>query len=190
MAILRLYLLLGLVAHKLLWEWMKRRRPRRSTATNARRRVIRAVKILILVGLVLQTLVPESWVAPSSLPRDLVATRLAGVVVYTVGLALAMLGRLQLGDNWSDIEAARVAPDHQIVDQGVYRFIRHPIYVGDLLLLIGFELALNSWLVLAALALVPIVLRQAIREERLLVGSLAGYAEYCRRTKRFVPFVV
>jgi len=68
--------------------------------------------------------------------------------------------------------------------------IRHPIYVGDLLLLIGLELALNSWLVLPAIILVPIVLAKAVQEERLLTQTLPGYEEYCRRTKRFVPFLL
>ncbi|HEV8525468.1 MAG TPA: hypothetical protein VGQ71_13300, partial [Terriglobales bacterium] len=66
---------------------------------------------------------------------------------------------------------------------------RHPIYVGDLLLLVGLELALNSWLVMAVLGLVPFVLRKAILEERILAERLPGYGEYIRRTKRFIPYV-
>jgi protein-S-isoprenylcysteine O-methyltransferase Ste14 len=77
-----------------------------------------------------------------------------------------------------------------VVAYGVFRYIRHPIYVGDLLLLLGLELSLNSWLVLAVVCMIPGVLRQAVREERMLVIALPGYAAYCARTKRFIPFLV
>ena len=187
---LRLYLLLGLVAHKALWEWMKRGRPAPPVERTALQRLALGVKQAILLGLVAQTLVPLDWLGPLRIGAPLVPWRGAGVAVFTLGLALAMLGRWQLGDNWADIESARKLEGQRVVDHGIYRWIRHPIYVGDLLLLIGFELALDCWLVLAAVALVPFVLRQAIREERMLVDSLAGYADYCRRSKRFVPFVV
>ena len=182
--LLRLYLLAGLVAHKALWEWMKRGRPKTATP-RLQTGVVKAVKIAILLGIVVQTLLPEIFPIADD-PRIL---RTVGAFVYTLGLAIAVVGRVQLGANWSDIETAEVLKKHSVVSQGIYRYIRHPIYVGDLILLIGLELALNSWLVLGALALIPVVLRQAVREERTLVATLPGYADYCARTKRFIPFV-
>ncbi len=77
----------------------------------------------------------------------------------------------------------------ELVEEGVYRYIRHPIYLGDLLLLAGFELALNSWLALGVLVLAPVVLRQAREEEKVLLVNLPGYRDYCARTKRFIPFL-
>ncbi len=181
---LRWYLLAGLIAHKVLWEWMKRgaaRAPRPGLVLGA----VKAVKVAVLAGIAVQTLLPDLLPiadAPAAL-------RAIGGVVYTIGLATALAGRLQLGSNWSDIEAAKVLGEHVVVSHGVYRYVRHPIYAGDVILLIGLELALNSWLVLGVLALAPVVLRQAVQEERALVQSLPGYAEYCARTKRFIPFV-
>jgi protein-S-isoprenylcysteine O-methyltransferase Ste14 len=102
---------------------------------------------------------------------------------------MAILARLQLGRNWSDIESAGVLSGQVVVGEGLYRFVRHPIYTGDLLLLIGMQLALNSWCVLLAVLLVPVVFRKAVQEERMLMRRLPGYEAYCRRTKRFVPFV-
>ena len=118
------------------------------------------------------------------------ALQLIGVPIYTFGLLLALAGRIQLGENWADIEAATVWRTQTIVSTGPYRYIRHPIYAGDLLLLCGLELSLNSWLVLGVLLVAPVVIRQAIREERMLAGSLPGYDRYCASTKRFVPFVI
>jgi len=184
---LRLYLLAGLVGHKVLWEWMKRRPAPPTTIPSLRTRLVKLVKIAVLVGIAAQTLAPE--ILPIG-DDGAVARRWAGVAIYTVGLATALAARLQLGDNWSDIESARVDSGHTLVARGVYSLIRHPIYTADLALLLGLQLALNSWLVLGVAALAPLVLYKAVREERMLAEQLAGYSDYCRRTKRFIPYVV
>jgi protein-S-isoprenylcysteine O-methyltransferase Ste14 len=182
---LRAYLLAGLLFHKAVWEVMKTRKAKRGSERLGLR-LVKAVKMGILAGIIVQCFLPN--VLPIS--ADSAGIRSAGALVFTIGLATAVVGRLQLGKNWSDIEGAKVLPEQRVVAAGLYRFVRHPIYAGDLCLLAGLELALNSWLVFGALALIPIVYRQAAREEGMLVTQLAGYDEYCRRTKRFIPFVV
>jgi protein-S-isoprenylcysteine O-methyltransferase Ste14 len=186
---LRIYLLVGLIAHKALWEALKQRSP--DCAAKRERqplnlRLVKVIKIAILLSVVAQTMAPDILPISSS-PFWL---RVTGVLIYTAGLIIAMLGRVQLGENWSDIETAQVLPDQAVVSRGLYRYIRHPIYVGDLLLLTGLELSLNSWLALAVGVLAPVVLWKAVREERMLIKSLPGYDAYCARTKRFIPFVV
>jgi protein-S-isoprenylcysteine O-methyltransferase Ste14 len=164
---------------------MKTRRGKKTTAGSAVA-LVKVVKITILLGIAAQTLLPD--ILPiSSEPFYL---RVVGVLIFTFGLVIAIRGRSELGSNWSDIESAQILRNQQVVSNGPYRFIRHPIYVGDLLLLIGLELALNSWLVLGILFLIPIVLRQAVKEEQKLEVALPGYRTYCLRTKRFIPFVV
>ena len=76
--------------------------------------------------------------------------RIIGTGIYFVGLATAVIGRLQLGKNWLDLEDYQLLAGQSLVTHGIYRYIRHPIYTGDILLLVGLELALNSWLVLAS----------------------------------------
>lgn len=186
---LRIYLLSGLIVHKLLWELLKRGQAAKSRTTQGRSLsviAIKAVKIGILIGIAFQTMLPD--VLP--ITQDAETLRIIGFVIFTTGLLMAIVSRIQLGRNWSDIEAVNVATEQAVVARGLYRFIRHPIYVGDLLLLIGLQLSLNSWLVILVVLMAPIVLRQAIMEERALVTSLPGYGAYCMRTKRFIPFVV
>ena len=120
-------------------------------------------------------------------PRAIIVV---GTAIYTLGLAVAIVGRVQLGRNWSDIEAARVLAHQTVVQRGVNRYIRHPIYVGDLLLLTGLELALNSWLVLGVLALTPIVLSRRSARRSSSSSPSAATGRYCRTSKRFIPFVV
>jgi len=188
MILLRAYLLSGLVAHKVVWERLKRRSATEPQApVTLRVRLVKALKAVILGLILVQTAVPAYWLPISAAPAVIVTV---GTAIYTLGLALALAGRLQLGDNWSDIETAQVLPRQSVVQRGVYRYLRHPIYVGDLLLLFGLELALNSWLVLGVAVLTPFVLARAIHEEELLKESLDGYREYCRTSKRFIPFVV
>ena len=189
MLILRAYLLLGLVLHKAVWEVLKRRAPGRADSSASSITPLaytaKAVKMLILAGLVAQIFLPDL------LPiTDGLVLRAVGVALFTVNLAIAVHSRVELGRNWSDIEASGIVPGHRLIDKGMYRFVRHPIYIADLTMLVGFELALNSWLVLGVLLLYPVVMRQARNEERVLRSQVPGYEEYCQRTKAFVPFVI
>jgi protein-S-isoprenylcysteine O-methyltransferase Ste14 len=190
MILLKIYLLTGLIAHKVVWEFLKRATtaatPRIHLHPSVFGRLVKGVKIVILVGIAVQTLLPD--VLP--LTGDPLVLRIAGSLIYSAGLLIAIRGRTELGGNWSDIEAARVLSEQTVVSNGPYRLIRHPIYVGDLMLLFGLELALNSYLVLGVLLLAPIVLRQAVEEEKKLARALPGYEAYCANTKRFIPFVV
>jgi protein-S-isoprenylcysteine O-methyltransferase Ste14 len=184
---LRLYLIAGIIAHKVYWEVTKRRvpAPKKSAPTLAVR-LVKAIKVAILLGIAAQVLIPATILPLRSDPGPV---QIAGLCLYTAGLLMAILGRRQLGESWSDIEAPGQVSKAALVSHGLYRYVRHPIYTGDILLLIGLELALNSQLLFAILLMVPAILLQAIREERLLIRNLPGYPAYCRRTKRFLPFV-
>lgn len=180
MDVLRVYLLAGLVLHKLLWEALKRGGPPRVKAPF---RAIKGVKMAALGCFLAQTFLPP--VLPMGASPEL--ARAAGLALFTAGLAVAMAARVQLGRNWSDVESATVLPGQTLVASGLYRHIRHPIYTGDLLLVAGLELALGSWLVLLALPLAVFIWKKSAGEERLLSGSLPGYREYLETSGRFLP---
>jgi protein-S-isoprenylcysteine O-methyltransferase Ste14 len=185
---LRIYLIAGIVAHKLYWEYTKRRvPPAPKSKASLMVRMVKAVKVGILLAICVQVLIPWTILPLSA---DPVPFRAVGLLLYTLGLAMALAGRAQLGESWSDIEAPGQVAKAALVAHGLYRFIRHPIYTGDILLLTGLELALNSQGLFLILLMIPVILRQAVREERLLVRNLPGYESYCARTKRFLPFVV
>jgi protein-S-isoprenylcysteine O-methyltransferase Ste14 len=80
---------------------------------------------------------------------------------------------------------------HQVVDQGPYRIVRHPGYAGNLLAYLGVPFLLNSWWTFAAVALafVVFVLRTA-KEDRYLQENLPGYTAFSQRTRyRLLPGV-
>ena len=190
MFLFHLYLLTGLITHKVIWEVLKYRQGEKDNYSaptlSVQVLLARIVKSVILVLIIIQCFVPD--VLPINTKPFML--QIIGGLIYSIGLSLAILGRLQLGNNWSDIEVGTVNQEHMVVSNGIYRYIRHPIYVGDILLLTGFELSLNSWLVLAVVLLVPVVFRRALNEEQVLGEVLPEYKQYKCRTKMFIPFLI
>ena len=87
----------------------------------------------------------------------------------------------------------RIQTDRQqrVVSTGVYGFVRHPMYLGGLLLFIGVPMLLGSALGLAiGVALILLVAGRIVGEERLLVQELEGYEEYTAKVKyRLIPLI-
>lgn len=191
--ILRIIFILGMVVHKLVWEMLKRRdtalrhTQQQESSAPLLTRLVKLFKMAVLGGIMVQTLfVPDvPRIREQALPL-----RIVGTIIYFVGLWLAIAGRWQLGDNWVDLEDYQVMQQQDLVTRGVYQFIRHPIYAGDILLLLGLELALNSWLVLGIIPLTAVVVRQAKAEETVLAQSFTDYHTYQQRTKMLIPFVL
>jgi protein-S-isoprenylcysteine O-methyltransferase Ste14 len=118
-----------------------------------------------------------------------VVTGLAGLVLTVAGCALAVWARALLGRNWSG--AVTLKAGHELVRTGPYALVRHPIYSGFLLAMLGTALALGEVRGLAAFALAFVAwFAKACREERVL-GEQFGeqYVGYCGATRRFVPYL-
>ena len=78
---------------------------------------------------------------------------------------------------------------HTVVQQGPYRFVRHPLYASRIVLILGAALTLGSWIAMvpAALNAVLLILRTSL-EDRLLTTDLPGYREYAKHVpERLVP---
>ncbi len=117
------------------------------------------------------------------------AVRVAGVAVLLLGLGLAVWARLALGRNWGMPMTAKDEPE--LVTSGPYRRIRHPIYTGLLVGLIGTALATNLLLLVALLAAGPYFFYSARVEERLMTAAFpAAYPRYMRTTDMLVPFLL
>jgi len=125
------------------------------------------------------------WSTPAF---DLPGARLVGQVAFWGGLVVVVAGALHLGSSLT----AHPSPRDQgsLRTDGLYRFVRHPIYSG--VLLVGWGLALRSGLVVSlvvAAALTGWMTVKARYEERLLQQRYPEYATYAQRTGRFVPRV-
>lgn len=113
-----------------------------------------------------------------------------GVVLFVVGLTLRWWAIVQLG-RFFTVNVA-IAKDHQLIESGPYRLVRHPSYTGVLVAFVGYGLSLGNWAGLLAL-LLPIFIAFLYRmnvEERTLREALGErYISYCARTRRLLPFV-
>jgi protein-S-isoprenylcysteine O-methyltransferase Ste14 len=113
--------------------------------------------------------------------------RWLGVFLYVAGGALRIWPVFVLGRRFSGLVA--IQPGHELVTDGPYRFIRHPSYLGMIILICGWALAFRSGpgLILAALVIAPLLAR--IRSEEALLRIQFGdqYDAYCRRTSRLIP---
>ena len=116
-------------------------------------------------------------------------TRWTGVTLYTIGGILRLWPVFVLGRRFSGLVA--IQPEHTLVTTGVYRFIRHPSYLGLLINALGWALTFRSGIgvLLAALLVVPIVGR--IHAEEALLRSQFGaeYEAFRSRTSRLIPGV-
>jgi len=117
--------------------------------------------------------------------------------VSSVGLVLVVIGwwimTLALRENAFAAPVVKYQEErHQtVIDSGVYRVVRHPMYAGAVLLLVGMPLWLESYAA-AMLATLPIgtLAVRILVEEQFLRGELAGYDAYTEKVRyRLIPFV-
>jgi protein-S-isoprenylcysteine O-methyltransferase Ste14 len=111
-----------------------------------------------------------------------------GLAVFVLGLALAVWARLYLGRNWG-MPMSRKA-DPELVTAGPYHSIRHPIYSGIILAMIGTTIAVSLYWLIAVLLIGAYFIYSAVVEERSMTEQFPGsYPAYKRSTKMLIPFI-
>jgi protein-S-isoprenylcysteine O-methyltransferase Ste14 len=113
------------------------------------------------------------------------------------GLAMILCGSLLRRHCWRMLGKhftgnVKATADQPVIEQGIYRWVRHPSYTGGMMMYLGVGLAQTNWLstLIIGLAGGAAYLFRVRVEEQALQANLGGrYQEYMRRTKRFVPFV-
>ena len=116
--------------------------------------------------------------------------QIAGLVILGIGIAVRSTAIAQLGRFHTPNVAVRA--DHQLKVTGLYRFVRHPSYLGALIAYLGFGLALGNWLSVAVIMVVMtgLYLFRIHEEDAAMLAAFGDpYRAYCARTKRLVPWV-
>jgi protein-S-isoprenylcysteine O-methyltransferase Ste14 len=112
-----------------------------------------------------------------------------GLALFFLGLALAIWARVYLGRNWGMPMSQKVDPE--LVTTGPYHSIRHPIYSGIVLAMIGTTIAVSLYWLVAVILMGAYFLYSAIVEERSMARLFPeSYPEYKRSTKMLIPFIV
>jgi len=112
----------------------------------------------------------------------------AGNALMSIGwLAIFFVFR----ENSFSSATVEIADDQKVVSTGPYAWVRHPMYAGAVLMLLGMPVALGSWWGVAVLlAMLPAFVWRMFDEEKLLTENLPGYAEYRQRVRfRLIPGV-
>ena len=116
------------------------------------------------------------------------AIEVVGDALVAIGLGVSMLVVIQNPYAASNVT---VEADQKVITTGLYRLVRHPMYVGVLIMVVGVPLALGSWWGL--IVLIPVVIGLAFRildEEEMLKQELEGYSAYTQKVHyRLVPYV-
>ena len=110
-----------------------------------------------------------------------------GVVLAFLGMALAVWAKLTMKKSWGAPGQHDPQMQPELVTSGPFHFSRNPIYVGLFLFLIGFELGMESWLILAAVPVAVIINRAVMKEEKRLEEIFGEkYQENFRRVRRYL----
>lgn len=111
---------------------------------------------------------------------------LAGGAIMTASLLPAILGLRDLGTNLSPWPQPHAT--NELVTHGIYRRLRHPLYLSLILLAIGWAVWRQSWPSLLATAILLLILRRKAAHEELLLGRRhTCYSAHARSTGRFWP---
>ncbi|HUA78797.1 MAG TPA: isoprenylcysteine carboxylmethyltransferase family protein [Dyella sp.] len=134
---------------------------------------------------------PGEWFGHSALREQFVPhTTLVyalGLALVVLGAALAIVSRMMLGRNWS--ASVQLKQEHELITVGPYRFIRHPIYTGLLILFLGDAVMVGDWRGLLAVAIVFVSFWRKLRLEEAWLAAHFGepYQHYQARTKALIP---
>lgn len=120
---------------------------------------------------------------------DSLATAYTGMAVTLAGIAFAIWARFHIGKNWSGV--VTVKQGHELVRTGPYAIVRHPIYSGVLLGLLGTAIAGTELRGLIAVAIAAFMwrLKYGIEESFMIQQFGEEYVQYRREVKATIPFV-
>lgn len=151
-------------------------------------------KALLLISLTGLGIIPAIYVAtgfPAGLDQPFSPLRAGtGIAIFVAALVLFYATHKALGRNWS--VTLKVRADHSLVTEGVYRFVRHPMYSAFWMWAIAQALTLQNWLVGPAgiIGFGTLYLMRVAREEALMRETFGpAWDAYAARTRRIIPFL-
>ena len=109
-----------------------------------------------------------------------------GISVSSIAISLFISSKITLGNNYSPCYDQRKPKN--ITSSGLYKYVRHPIYSSNILLLIGALLISGSYLMLINIFIISFFyVLSAYREEKYLINNFSYYSSYSKKTGMFIP---
>jgi protein-S-isoprenylcysteine O-methyltransferase len=149
-------------------------------------RMIYGIPVVLAFFLMFGDYVHVAWLRWRIIPANTVVV-VTALTLTAIGIALAVWARFYIGQNWSSAVTIKVG--HQLVRSGPYAWVRHPIYSGLLLAMIGTALALREsrGLVATVVLWLAFWLKSRMEEHFMLKAFGAEYEDYTRSTGALVP---
>jgi protein-S-isoprenylcysteine O-methyltransferase Ste14 len=168
------------------WVISALKRKKTKSRESAAQRLSYVVPLVFTWILLFRDIPMLTWLNIRFVP-DVAATERIGVIITAAGVAIACWARHHLGANWSGVVTLKEG--HELIRTGPYRNVRHPIYTGILLVLLGTAVAVGEVRGLIAVAIAyASFYTKARREESLLAREFGpNFAEHQRHTGMFLP---
>jgi protein-S-isoprenylcysteine O-methyltransferase Ste14 len=152
-----------------------------------RQSIVRVVVVLLMYGAFI--FLPLADRRSLGVMRDSQVVRWSGLVLFGFGCALIFWSGVALGRMYS--AEVTIQKNHHLITTGLYRYLRHPRYLGVIVFAIGLSLLFRSWAGLAVSVPLLIVLLLRIRDEDALMHEEFGqeWETYCKQSWRLIPFL-
>lgn len=111
-----------------------------------------------------------------------------GIPLIILGCFIYFYNRHLMGKTWS----VNIETKNEIIIKGLFKHVRHPLYLGALTACVGGIIFTNNllWLAIFVFFTIPFTYYRARIEEKLLLKTLKGYKDYMKRTKMFFPKIL
>lgn len=113
-----------------------------------------------------------------------------GIIFLIIGGIIMVTSRIQLGKYGTPV--IHTGEEHKLVTKGWYKVVRHPMYFGAILMMLGSYIAFRSLLVLIGIVIsyIPLMKMRIKTEEETLIGTFGDdYRNYIKQTKKLIPFI-
>lgn len=165
-----------------------------STAQNKEVTVANSKFRWVFIGIILLIILANKFLgSPHFLSQSLFLTptpiKIFGVIILIIGLLIALYARATLGKYWSSDVSLK--ENHKLITTGPYKYVRHPIYTGMALMLIGTFIPIDTLLtlILGFLVLAYLIYKLKKEEDLLTKQFPKEYIEYKKQTKVLIPFI-
>ena len=117
--------------------------------------------------------------------------QLIGFILVTFGCTIAVIARHTLANNWSESYEFQIKIKHRLIKNGIYAYVRHPIYGGLIIATTGSFIVAKTFLFIPVFIILMIMMNFfAEREENLLEAHFGKeFLLYKEKTKKFFPYV-
>jgi protein-S-isoprenylcysteine O-methyltransferase Ste14 len=117
--------------------------------------------------------------------------QITGLLILVAGIAIAVSARIVLASNWTEAAEYQIKKGHELVITGIYRYIRHPIYFGLMVVYTGGLIVSQTYLFIPFFfILFYFAYSRGKREEKILMARFGGkYVDYLKSSKMLIPFI-